>query len=424
MLASARLGETPFAVLDVETTGFYFTKDRVVEVAVLRLRADGSVGEEYETLVNPRRDVGPTEIHHITATDVMHAPAFGEIAADIATRMRDAVLVGHNLRFDLTFLAAEFARLDVSLPGLPQLCTLRLAHHFLPVRTRSLRDCCAELGIEHSGAHSALGDARATARLLRALIDVASEEGVRDLGELGCEPLEFPPPWITGRASGKRCTRSEASRASSEERGYLARLVSRLPGDEATTADEAEYLEILDRALEDRNVAPSEGDALMDAARRCRLTRADVERAHNAYVQGLVAAAWADGIVTDPELRDLVLVGEMLGVRPERVIRLVESHPVTPPVPVTKEDLRGKRVCFTGSLEEYTFDGEPLTRQLVQALATDAGMVVSPSVTKKLDVLVVADGNSLSGKAAKARDYGIRIIVAPAFFAAIGANVE
>jgi DNA polymerase-3 subunit epsilon len=424
MLASAHLGEAPFAVVDVETTGVYCNKDRIVEVAVHRLRPDGTVEDEYETLVNPRRDVGPTDIHHITATDVMHAPVFADVAVDVAQRLQNAVVVGHNVRFDLAFLASELAQLNVNLPDLPRLCTLRLSHRFLPIQARSLRDCCAEVGIRHDAAHSSLADARATGQLLKVLIELAREDGICELRDLGCEPLAFPIPWISGSPSGKRCTRSDASRVASEARGFLARIVGKLAGDEATNADDAEYMAVLDRALEDRTVTPAEGEALIEVARRFGLTRADVARAHDAYVQGLVAAAWADGDVTDVELRDLVLVGEMLGVPPERVVRYVQQRPVSIPAPVCKEDLRGKLVCFTGSLEEYTFNGEPLTRGLVESLATGAGLVVWPRVTKKLDILVVADANTLSTKATKARDYGTRIMAATAFFAAIGANVE
>jgi DNA polymerase-3 subunit epsilon len=162
----------------------------------------------------------------------------------------------------------------------------------------------------------------------------------------------------------------------------------------------------------------------MDVARRLRLTRADVERAHDAYLRGLVAAAWVDGSVTDVELQDLVLVGEMLGVPPERVLQYVRWRPESAPAQLRKEDLRGKLVCFTGSLEDYTLNGERLTRDLAESLAADAGLVVWPRVTKKLDVLVVGDANTGSTKAATARKYGTRIMVAPVFFAAIGAHIE
>ena len=70
MADAGLLGSTPFAVVDVETTGFSpRLHDRVVEVAVVRLE-HGQPVEEYTTLVNPGRDVGPTHVHGITGSDV------------------------------------------------------------------------------------------------------------------------------------------------------------------------------------------------------------------------------------------------------------------------------------------------------------------------------------------------------------------
>src|SRR5690606_4008626 len=78
------------------------------------------------------------------------------------------------------------------------------------------------------------------------------------------------------------------------------------------------------------------------------------------------------------------------------------------------EDMRGKTVCFTGELQAR-IDGEPVTRAVAQQLAAQAGLVVANSVTKKLDLLVVADPNTQSSKAKKARQYGTRIVAEAAF---------
>jgi DNA polymerase III epsilon subunit-like protein len=62
---------TPFAVVDVETTGFSpRVHDRMLEVAVVRLAPDGALEDEYATLLNPGRDMGATDVHGLTAADV------------------------------------------------------------------------------------------------------------------------------------------------------------------------------------------------------------------------------------------------------------------------------------------------------------------------------------------------------------------
>jgi tetratricopeptide (TPR) repeat protein len=86
-------------------------------------------------------------------------------------------------------------------------------------------------------------------------------------------------------------------------------------------------------------------------------------------------------------------------------------------------DLIGKRVCFTGELIS-TINGKPVTRALAHSLAERAGLAIASSVTKQLDVLVVADPCSQSGKAKKARQYGTRIIAEAVFWNMIGVAVD
>jgi DNA polymerase-3 subunit epsilon len=59
-------------------------------------------------------------------------PSFEEVLGDVAMRLDGAVLVGHNVRFDLGFLVAEFSRVGFSMPSTPALCTLRLAYLLEP----------------------------------------------------------------------------------------------------------------------------------------------------------------------------------------------------------------------------------------------------------------------------------------------------
>jgi DNA polymerase-3 subunit epsilon len=61
---------------------------------------------------------------------------------------------------------------------------------------------------------------------------------------------------------------------------------------------------------------------------------------------------------------------------------------------------------------------------MCEALASDAGLTVARSVTKALNVLVVADPDTMSGKAEKARRYGTRIIAEPVFWRLLGIAVD
>ena len=122
------------AVIDVETTGLSPRMDRVVEVGVVLLDSHGEVEAEFETLVNPGRDVGPTGLHGISASDVVDAPAFADVAPHLRSLLAGRVVVAHNALFDLRFLAREFGRAGMPIELSPSLCTMRLAPLFFGSR--------------------------------------------------------------------------------------------------------------------------------------------------------------------------------------------------------------------------------------------------------------------------------------------------
>ena len=98
------LGEVPFVVVDVETTGLSTTSDRIVEIALVRVEG-GQVVDEWATLIDPGRDPGSTFIHHITADMLTGAPTFAEVTGEILSRLDGTVAVAHNARFEEGFIA-------------------------------------------------------------------------------------------------------------------------------------------------------------------------------------------------------------------------------------------------------------------------------------------------------------------------------
>lgn len=177
--APSRASRHGYAVVDLEATGSSSRRHRVVELAVVLLDRDLGPEGEFSTLVDPQGPVGPTHIHGIEGGDLGGAPLFAGIAARLLTLLRGRVLVGHNVGCDRAFLVAEYARVGVLLPAVPELCTMRMAvthraHRIpdqlgddVPVgRGLSLVDCAFAIGVTDWDAHTALGDARATARLL------------------------------------------------------------------------------------------------------------------------------------------------------------------------------------------------------------------------------------------------------------------
>jgi DNA polymerase-3 subunit epsilon len=316
MRAPTDLGEMAFTVVDVETTGFSpRLGDRIVEIATVRVAGDGATLGEYATLVNPLRPVGATHIHGLTAADVEHAPTFAEVMGDVLIQLNDAVMVAHNARFDHDFLAAEFSSAGVFLPAIPSLCTLQLSRRLQPtLLNHKLHTCCAAVGLMESRRHSALEDARVAAQLLIALLNQAEASGEISLATLGCVPLTFPSKlWPSLPASGRRLMRGSSGTALAEI-PFLARVVASLGLVEINNERVAPYVDLLDRALEDRQITEREADALRATAEEWGLTAAEVIGTHQSILNGLVTAALAGGTVTDAERRDLEAVARLLAI--------------------------------------------------------------------------------------------------------------
>lgn len=174
--APAHALEGPFALVDVETSALDPRDGRVLEIAILRLERDGTVSDEFVTLVDPQNgEVGPDWLHKITTDDVRGAPVFAQIADSVLERLAGAVVVAHNAAFEDRWLAAEFERLGRwprGLPHLPALDTLWLARQVRSLPNYKLQTVVDAYGCTLDDAHTALGDVRALAQLLpRMLVD-------------------------------------------------------------------------------------------------------------------------------------------------------------------------------------------------------------------------------------------------------------
>jgi DNA polymerase-3 subunit epsilon len=394
-----------YAVVDVETTGLNAGgHDRIIEVAVVHLDPHGRVVDEWVSLVNPGRDLGPAAIHGIKAVDVRQAPPFEMVAPTLASLLAERAMVAHNLPFDARFLAAEFRRMGIDTPLISGhgLCTMRMAADFLPKSSRSLASCCQAAGISLDGQHDALYDARAAAGLLGHYLAAGGTPPSWDDRARWAAAQPWP------RLVSSSVSPVRRGHASTVPGGFLARMVDRLPHAVDPVVDS--YLALLDEALLDRYISVSEADSLVAAAADVGMDRASALAAHRLYLAALAEVAWEDGEVSPAELRDLREVAVLLGLAESDVSRAMERR-------VTGEHGRalvrftlqaGDIVVFTGQMAQ--------PRDVFEQCATDAGLVVASYVTKKTSLVVAADPDSLSGKARKASDYGIPVVAEDAFW--------
>jgi DNA polymerase-3 subunit epsilon len=168
----ARWMELPIALVDVETTGKDASVDRVVEVGIVVSRG-GEVVERRNWLVNPGRPIPKeaSDVHKITDDDVKDAPAFADVAAEVAAMLGGCIPAAYNAAFDKAFLTNELARAGVALRrDVEWLDPLVWARELQQgERSRALGEVAARLGIALENAHRAMDDAEAALRVLLVL---------------------------------------------------------------------------------------------------------------------------------------------------------------------------------------------------------------------------------------------------------------
>ena len=136
--------------------------------------------DQFISLVNPERDIQPFVVNltGINSNMLRNAPKFYEVAKRIIEITQDTILVAHNADFDYRILCTEFRRLGYDFEK-PSLCTVELAKNLIPNQASySLGKLVRALGIPVSDRHRASGDALATVKLFKMLIDKDSNKSI------------------------------------------------------------------------------------------------------------------------------------------------------------------------------------------------------------------------------------------------------
>ena len=170
-----------YVAIDLETTGFDSAADRIIEIGAVRFDRSGH-SEQFRTFVRPGQPIPPAvqALTSISERDVEAAPSIEEVLPRLATFLGEHAVVGHNIQFDLGFLAA--AGLPVTAAAFD---TYDLASALLPLAGRLQLGAVAEvLGIEMPVAHRALADAEATRAVFVRLLERLEAQPRAVLAEL------------------------------------------------------------------------------------------------------------------------------------------------------------------------------------------------------------------------------------------------
>ncbi len=193
----------PLVVLDLETTGTDVGKDRIVEIAMIKISPDGSIvkkpekrGAEHRILVNPEMAIPreSSEVHGVWDADVAGKHTFKQLAPRLVQFLENCDLAGFNSnRFDIPMLAEEFLRVGVDF-GLEGRNLIDVQNIFHKMEQRTLRAAFKfYCGKELDGAHEALPDTEATMEILLAQLERYQQSTVLDsMGEaIGPVPTDM-----------------------------------------------------------------------------------------------------------------------------------------------------------------------------------------------------------------------------------------
>jgi len=221
----------PLAFFDLETTGIDPARDKIVEIALVRVDPDG---ERFAMTrrINPERPIPAeaTAVHGITDEDVSGAPAFRQVARQLLDLLKDADLAGFNVRrFDVPLLDREFrdCALDLALSSRRIVDAMTIFHKKEP------RDLTAAvrffLDRDHAGAHGAEADVAASIDVLEAQLqrypDLPREVAALDAW---CNPV---PPGAVDRGGKFVLREGEIVFAFGKQKGRALSEVARIQRD-------------------------------------------------------------------------------------------------------------------------------------------------------------------------------------------------
>ena len=155
-----------YCVFDLETTGFDADLDGITEVAVCKVK-NGEIIDEFTTFVNPEKPIpyNVQELTHITDDMVKDAPKMSDMIPEFLEFVKGSVLVAHNAHFDISFIANKAKKLGLDFkPYVIDTYEISL-ELYNAVENHKLGTLVEYLGIELEGAHRAINDTRATAKM-------------------------------------------------------------------------------------------------------------------------------------------------------------------------------------------------------------------------------------------------------------------
>ncbi|NQU62747.1 MAG: hypothetical protein HQ517_00465 [SAR324 cluster bacterium] len=205
------ISEVEFVITDLETTGSIRGKDRIIEIAALKVR-NGQVMNKFESLVDPQKKIS-WQIANLTKINnetVANAPIIEEVLPRFTQFAENGIFVAHNSLFDYSFIMSELERLNLKVFR-PQIdiCTYRLARRLLPnVKARGISGLSVYFDYQMENRHRAMSDVLATKFFLDCFLQQLEKMDIKTLFQL----IELQRDRLTKKKLIKRIKRLQKKR--------------------------------------------------------------------------------------------------------------------------------------------------------------------------------------------------------------------
>jgi DNA polymerase III epsilon subunit family exonuclease len=169
------------AFIDIETTGLNLQKHEIVDIGCIITTPDFEIIEEFELKIKPNflenADPVSLKISHYNQEDWVDAYDIKEAIKIFSEKVKDCIMVGHNVAFDAGFLEYTYNKNNITNSmHYHKLDTISIAwaklHHEPDLKHFSLHELCARFDIKNPDAHTGLGDAKATFLLYKKLMEL------------------------------------------------------------------------------------------------------------------------------------------------------------------------------------------------------------------------------------------------------------
>ena len=420
-----------FVVLDIENPNS--RGNSICSIGILIIEDGALVRKEY-SLINPedRFDRTNSEITGITESMVLDSPTLKEYWQEIGTTLSDSVIVGHNIKYDLSVLSKALYRYDMPVPAFRYICTLDLSHSLLSAPSYKLSSLLGNLGISYDE-HNALADAEAAYKLLDYL------DSNFDLSSFSANTYEY-----------EHTLKQSLDSKLASNINDLYGIIQGINYDGVFDSMEVQFLQkwvddnskyrdfaVFNRIINELTLILEDG-IVTDYERQVLSTLVDSVASSNIYsdstlgiqiLEGLVKGIVCNNEINDSEILNLqrwLSDNDYLkGVYPyDKVVNAIEKilsdgiitddekiylsqefdEILNPAVSCTTLDLAGKTFCLTG-------DFKTGTKSEIERKLSDKGAVQKGSVSGKLDFLFVGGLGSeawkygnIGGKIAKAQE--------------------